>query len=102
MLPSHGFAANREDLLGSAGCQPATSGSLPDGTLGCPLDVIFETCLRQAAANYRLAAGRVRPIRRGTDSSNWRTGGLAAWAPQPRRSAISEPIQLRDYYSSPL
>jgi hypothetical protein len=72
-MSGHGVAF--EDFLGSAGCQPATSGSLPDGTLGGPLDVIFETCLRQAAANY------------------W----LAACAPQQQQSAISQRVRLREH-----
>src|SRR5712691_11891959 len=41
-------------ILGSAGCQPAASGSLPDAT--SPPARRFVNCLRQAAANNRLAA----------------------------------------------
>jgi error-prone DNA polymerase len=40
--------------LGSTGCQPVASGSLPDGI--SPHAQRFVPCLRQAAANYRLAA----------------------------------------------
>src|SRR3982074_2223298 len=40
--------------LGSAGCQPAPSGSLPDGTIAIARNP--QRCLRQAAANGRLAA----------------------------------------------
>jgi len=40
--------------LGSTGCQPVASGSLPDALSVCTLGV--KRCLRQAAANYRLAA----------------------------------------------
>ena len=41
-------------VLGSAGCQPVASGSLPDVLSVCMRRV--KRCLRQAAANYRLAA----------------------------------------------
>jgi error-prone DNA polymerase len=43
-----------DDLLGSTGCQPVASGSLPDALRVCTRGV--KTCLRQAAANCRLAA----------------------------------------------
>jgi hypothetical protein len=41
-------------VLGSAGCQPAPSGSLPDGNFVGTCKT--RRCLRQAAANCRLAA----------------------------------------------
>jgi error-prone DNA polymerase len=44
-----------DDLLGSTGCQPVASGSLPDA-LESVCTPGMETGLRQAAANYRLAA----------------------------------------------
>jgi hypothetical protein len=45
----------REPVLGSAGCQPAAFGSLPNAP-GSISRLIVDTCSRQAAANYRLAA----------------------------------------------
>src|SRR5438132_513989 len=47
------FANGLVVFLGSTGCQPAASGSLPDAT--SPPARPFVNCLRQAAANYRLA-----------------------------------------------
>src|SRR5881397_1653164 len=41
-------------VLGSTGCQPVASGSLPDALSVCTPGL--KRCLRQAAANYRLAA----------------------------------------------
>ena len=41
-------------LLGSTGCQPVASGSLPDALCVCTRGL--KRGLRQAAANYRLAA----------------------------------------------
>ena len=45
----------RESILGSAGCQPAAFGSLPNAP-EFKSHVIVNACSRQAAANYRLAA----------------------------------------------
>src|SRR6266480_4060713 len=50
------------EILGSAPCQRATSGSLPDG-----IGVVTHKarrCLRQAAASYRLTACAPRPKKR--------------------------------------
>ncbi len=41
--------------LGSAGCQPAAFGSLPNASLHHSFPMITN-CSRQAAADYRLAA----------------------------------------------
>ena len=49
-----GIMMPRESILGSAGCQPATFGNLPNAPR---LSLVnFNPCWRQAAANYRLAA----------------------------------------------
>ena len=45
----------RETVLGSAGCQPAAFGSLPNAP-GSISRLIVDTCSQQAAANYRLTA----------------------------------------------
>ncbi len=42
-------------VLGSAGCQPAAFGSLPNAP-GRNLDCVVKKCSRHAAANYRLVA----------------------------------------------
>jgi hypothetical protein len=42
-------------LLGSAGCQPAAFGSLPNAS-SQDSKLTMTKCCRQAAANYRLAA----------------------------------------------
>ena len=42
-------------FLGSAGCQPAAFGSLPNAS-GRNSKSAINKCSRQAAANYRLAA----------------------------------------------
>src|SRR3989442_5053997 len=47
-LKSPNLFGRREKLLGSAGCQPAPSGSLPDGKRD-QHNTFFATCLRQAA-----------------------------------------------------
>ena len=45
----------REPVLGSAGCQPAAFGSLPNAP-GSISRLIVVTCSQQAVANYRLTA----------------------------------------------
>ena len=45
----------REFILGSAGCQPAAFGSLPNAP-EFNSRVIVNACSRQVAANYRPAA----------------------------------------------
>jgi len=47
-------------FFGSAGCEPAAFGSLPNAPVFHP-DVNINPCWRQAAANYRLAPCASQP-----------------------------------------
>jgi len=50
----------REPVLGSAGCQPAAFGNLPNAP-GSISRLIVDTSSRQAAANYRLRLAACAP-----------------------------------------
>jgi len=75
----------QREVLGSAGCQSAVAGSLPETSGDIPRTGELIAAPRQAAETDRLATGRVRP-----------TGGLAACAPQTSPSSDAAQLLIGD------